>query len=123
MRYRLLMGLFGLTLDKRAFERDFGIPFDRAMRFEAGFMRAVGAFARDDEDAVTLSPKGRYLLVAMMREFFAGVNNLRDQARAALPEDEQHLIFDDERCDDERSVAAAAAMTHTAEDLLPPNRL
>ncbi|MBA4370607.1 MAG: coproporphyrinogen dehydrogenase [Coriobacteriaceae bacterium] len=123
MRYRLLMGLFGLTLDKRAFERDFGVPFDRAMRFEAGFMRAVGAFARDDADVVALSPKGRYLLVAMMREFFAGVNNLRDQARAALPDDEQHLLFDDERCDEEHSVAAAAAMTHTAEDLLPPNRL
>ena len=29
----------------------------------------------------------------MMRQFFIGVNNLRDQARSALPEDERDLLF------------------------------
>ena len=30
------------------------------------------------EDEITLSPKGRYLMVAMMRQFFIGVNTVRD---------------------------------------------
>ena len=32
-------------------------------------------------------------MVVMMRQFFIGVNNLRDQARASLPEDERELLF------------------------------
>jgi hypothetical protein len=35
----------------------------------------------------------------MMREFFAGVNNFRDQARDALPEEERALLFGDGQCD------------------------
>ena len=42
---------------------------------------------------LTLTPKGRYLMVVMMRQFFIGVNNLRDQARAALTGAERELIF------------------------------
>ena len=42
---------------------------------------------------LTLTPKGRYLVVVMMRQFFIGVNNLRDQARAALPGEEKELLF------------------------------
>ena len=44
-------------------------------------------------EELTLTPKGRYLMVAMMRQFFIGVNGLRDQARASLPGDEHALIF------------------------------
>ena len=47
----------------------------------------------DNADELTLTPKGRYLLVVMMRQFFIGVNNLRDQARAALPGEEKELLF------------------------------
>ncbi|MFR1638391.1 MAG: hypothetical protein ACLSVD_03980 [Eggerthellaceae bacterium] len=47
------------------------------------FMKASGAFDRDNADELTLTSRGRYLMVVMMRQFFIGVNNLRDQARAA----------------------------------------
>jgi len=93
MRYRFMMGLFGLRLDKQAFRERFGVGVDEGLRAEMAFFRAVGAFDRDDPECLTLTPKGRYLLVAMMREFFAGVNNFRDQARAALPPDERALLF------------------------------
>jgi coproporphyrinogen III oxidase-like Fe-S oxidoreductase len=93
MRYRFLMELFGLHLDKRRFERDFGMPVDRGLRVEMNYLRAVGAFDRDDDEALTLTPRGRYLLVSMMREFFIGVNNVRDQARSALGPDERELLF------------------------------
>ena len=93
MRYRFLMQLFGLRLDKRRFERDFGMSVENGLPAEMAVMRAAGAFETDTPDELTLTPKGRYLTVAMMRQFFIGVNNLRDTARAALPPDERELLF------------------------------
>ena len=52
----------------------------------------------DDAERLTLSTRGRYLLVAMMRQFFIGVNNLRDQARAALPPEELKMFYGEGVC-------------------------
>ena len=93
MRYRFMMQLFGLRLDKRQFERDFGCSVETGLPAEMAFMTLNGAFATNNDDELTLTPKGRYLMVVMMRQFFIGVNNLRDQARAALTGEERTLIF------------------------------
>ena len=93
MRYRFMMQLFGLRLDKRQFKEDFGCTVEIGLPVEMAFMRACGAFDHDDENELTLTPKGRYLMVVMMRQFFIGVNKLRDQARAALTGEERELIF------------------------------
>ena len=93
MRYRFMMQLFGLRLDKRQFKKDFGCSVEMGLPVEMAFMKASGAFATDNADELTLTPKGRYLLVVMMRQFFIGVNNLRDQARAVLPGEEKELLF------------------------------
>lgn len=93
MRYRFMMQLFGLRLDKRKFKRDFGVSVERGLPLEMAFMRTFGAFDVDNDEELTLTPKGRYLVVVMMRQFFIGVNNLRDQARAALTGEERELLF------------------------------
>lgn len=93
MRYRFMMNLFGLSIDKRAWKERFGCSVAQGLPVEYVFMKANGAFDRDDDEMLTLTPKGRYLMVVMMRQFFIGVNSLRDQARAALPGDEHALIF------------------------------
>lgn len=93
MRYRFMMQLFGLRLDKRKFKEDFGVSIERGLPIEMAFMRASGAFATDNSEVLTLTPKGRYLVVVMMRQFFIGVNLLRDQARDALEGEERELIF------------------------------
>ena len=93
MRYRFLMQLFGLRLDKLQWERDFGMTVENGLPAEMAFMTLAGAFATNTPEEITLTPKGRYLVVAMMRQFFIGVNNLRDQARAALPGAERELLF------------------------------
>lgn len=93
MRYRLMMQLFGLELDKAAWEQDFGVSVARGLPAEYAFFKAMGAFAVDDDLRLTLTAKGRYLLVALMREFFIGVNGLRDLARQALAPEEQELLF------------------------------
>ena len=74
---------------------DFGCTVEAGLPVEMAFMKASGAFDRDTRDELTLTPKGRYLMVVMMRQFFIGVNNLRDQARAALVGEERELIFGD----------------------------
>lgn len=93
MRYRFMMQLFGLRLNKRQFLQDFGCTVEAGLPVETMFMKASGAFATDTPEEYTLTPKGRYLMVVMMRQFFIGVNNLRDQARAALTGEERKLIF------------------------------
>ena len=93
MRYRFMMQLFGGRLDKRAWFRDFECTVEAGLPAEMAFMKLSGAFDRDNDDELTLTAKGRYLLVVMMRQFFIGVNNLRDQARAALPGEEKELLF------------------------------
>ena len=125
MRYRFLMSLFGMRLDKRQFREDFGVTIDFGLAIEMAYMRSVGAFAIDNSEELVLSATGRYLLVAMMREFFVGVNNLRDQARAALSTPERELLFGDGDCGplalDEHPVAAATADTETAEEAPVPH--
>ena len=98
MRYRFLMSLFKTSLDKAAFQRDFGVSLERGLPLEMAFMRLNRAFEVDDAERLTLSTRGRYLLVAMMRQFFIGVNNLRDQARAALPPEELKMFYGEGVC-------------------------
>ena len=93
MRYRFMMQLFGLRLDKRQFKEDFGCTVEAGLPVEMAFMRTAGAFENDNDEELTLTPRGRYLMVVMMRQFFIGVNSLRDQARAALTGEEHYLIF------------------------------
>ncbi len=122
MRYRFLMALFGMRLDKRRFAADFGVSIDQGLAVEITFMRSAGAFAIDNTDELVLSAKGRYLLVAMMREFFVGVNNLRARGGEALSTRERELLFGDgdggRSCEGDsslHSLAAATADTETAE--------
>ncbi len=94
MRYRFMMELFGLSIDKKTWYDRFGCTVAQGLPVEYAFMKANRGFERDDEEKITLSRQGRYLMVVMMRQFFIGVNSLRDQARAALPDDEAKLVFD-----------------------------
>jgi coproporphyrinogen III oxidase-like Fe-S oxidoreductase len=86
MRYRFMMALFGLRLDKRKFQAQFGLPVELALPLETAFFIAAGAYAENSSDAITLTPRGRYLLVIMMREFFSSINRVRDQARQSISE-------------------------------------
>jgi len=100
MRYRFLMALFGMRLDKKQFIEDFVVGIELGLAVEIAYMRTVGAFSVDNADELVLSSTGRYLLVAMMREFFVGVNNLRDQARSGISTAEKELLFGDgEACE------------------------
>jgi coproporphyrinogen III oxidase-like Fe-S oxidoreductase len=95
MRYRFLLQLYRLRLDKRQFEDEFGCSIEAGLPLEMAFMRANRAFAADNHDELTLTPRGRYLTLVMYRQFLSGMNNLRDQARDALSGMERELLFGD----------------------------
>lgn len=80
MRYYLLMQLFSGTLDKLSAEDYFGGRFQRTMWPELTVLQTIGA-VKSTGVQLTLTESGYYLWVMMMREFFTGVNNLRDQMR------------------------------------------
>lgn len=88
MRYRFMMDLFGLRLDKRQWERDFGKPIEHCLPLELLAFEKADAFAENTPEAITLTPRGRYLLVVLMREFFSSINRVRDQARRAVQSSE-----------------------------------
>lgn len=92
MRYRFMGELFGGSLDKRAFERDFGVPVSLGLAGEVAFFRAVGAIEREDDQMLVLNSKGRYLLLVMMRESLAASNDIRDFERSLLPPEEKALL-------------------------------
>jgi len=93
-RYRFATDLFGLRLDKERFRRDFGVSADIGLAPELAFMKAVGGIAEDDGRYITLTEKGRYLLMVLMRETLASSNDLRDQARKALSAEERMSLLE-----------------------------
>ena len=95
MDYRFMQDLYSLRLDKKRFERDFGVSVEKGLPVEMAFMRANGAFATDNDEELTLNVKGRYYALVMQRQFLSGLNELRDQARAALTGPDRELVFAD----------------------------
>lgn len=89
MLYRFMMELFDLKLNKKRFKEDFNVSVKAGLWLEYLFMNIAGAFEKSKDEYLYLSPKNRYLLVVMMREFFSGVNNVRDQARGNLSPQER----------------------------------
>ncbi len=82
MRYWFMMNLFGMEFDRKAFKDRFKTPVGLGLPLEMLFMNLMGAFYKKDRS--TLTRRGQYLSVVMMREFFSGVNNVRDIARKNL---------------------------------------
>jgi len=79
-RYTFLMDLFGLRMDRTAFRRKFGRDVWRVLWMECLFFTLIGALSTDKQ-ALTVTPRGQYDWVIMMREFFIGVDNFRDLSR------------------------------------------
>ena len=80
MRYYLLMRMFGGALDKQQAEARFGGRFERTLWPELTALQSLAAI-RDTGKTLQLTERGFYLWVILMREFFAGINNLREQLR------------------------------------------
>lgn len=100
MQYRFMIELFDLALNKKRFKNDFRVPIELGLWKELVFMAAAGVFQPGwwKNPILELNPRSKYLLVVLMREFFNGVNTLRDQARAALPDWEKEVLMGGQPC-------------------------
>ena len=90
MRYFLLMRLFSGSLDLAEARGRFGLRFEAPMRYEIAPLNLIGAVRRDGT-ALRLTERGYYLWVMMMRTFFSGVSNLRDEMRHHIAEERDLL--------------------------------
>lgn len=86
MHYYLLMRLFSGSLDLEEAEQRFQGRFQKKLRPELSLLRAIGAVRRGG-DQLTLTESGAYLWVVLMREFFSGVSDLRDEMRHHIAEE------------------------------------
>ncbi len=86
MHYDFLMKLFSLSMDKKAIEAKYGGGFHRTLWKELRAFKLLGALVEDDE-RYRVTEKGMYYWVMMMREFFMGVNKLRDAMRLRIREE------------------------------------
>lgn len=75
--YDLLIALFGNSLDLGKLLAKYGNGLRRHLWKELAFFMASGAVVREG-DRWVVTPRGRYYLVVLMREFFNGVNRLRE---------------------------------------------
>ena len=92
MHYYLLMKLFSGAIDLGAADAYFSGRFRRTLWPELAALRAFGAVRRDG-DRLRLTERGQYLWVVMMREFFTGVSDLRDEMRHHISS--EHLSLQD----------------------------
>lgn len=80
MRYDFLMKLFSTRMNVEELEKKYGGRFFKTLWKEMAAFILAGSF-RYFSPHLYLTPRGRYLWVVMMREFFIAVNNFRDHCR------------------------------------------
>lgn len=80
MRYYLLMRLFTGALDKTQAEREFDGGFQHKLWPELTALQSARAI-RENAESLELTERGYYLWVVLMREFFGGINALREDVR------------------------------------------
>jgi coproporphyrinogen III oxidase-like Fe-S oxidoreductase len=80
MRYYLLMRLFGGSMSLTTANERFSGRFRRKMWPELAALKTMGS-VRAVGDVIQLTENGYYLWCVLMREFFLGINGLRDHMR------------------------------------------
>lgn len=83
--YFMMMHLFGLEMKAENYKQKFGKDMFKSLMAELAVLKSIGA-VNVNGDSVTLTDKGMYYMVMVMREFFIGVNNLRDFCRPSFEE-------------------------------------
>lgn len=82
MRYWFMMNLFSTHFNRQAFLTRFKKSVANGLPIEMLFLNLMRSFKGSDRSQLTR--RGQYYSLVMMREFFAGVNNVRDLARQNL---------------------------------------
>ena len=77
LRYYLLTKLFGTRINKVQFKQEFGSDIYQKLGTELRLLKLAGAIS-ETTDEIRVKRRGMYIVSVMMREFFAGLNTLRE---------------------------------------------
>ncbi|MEL4473651.1 coproporphyrinogen III oxidase family protein [Shewanella algae] len=86
MQYRFLLGMFSGRLSRKYFRDTFGVNLDTALFKEMSSMKLIGAIKNDpsNPDELIITDNGKMMGLLMMKEFYAGMDNVRAQLRKPL---------------------------------------
>jgi coproporphyrinogen III oxidase-like Fe-S oxidoreductase len=79
LHYYLLTKLFGICVSKAQFSSQFGKDIQAKLGWEIALLKLIGAL-KEDQSEIKVTERGMYTVSVMMREFFAALNTLREEA-------------------------------------------
>ena len=83
MYYRLMVDLFNGKLSKRKFHSMFGVEIEEALGKELMLLRLAKTVV-EDEHTIKTTEFGDYLFLVLMKEFYMGMDRIRNNARKHL---------------------------------------
>ena len=83
MYYRLMVDLFNGTLPKKKFHAMFGENIDDVLSKELSLLKFAKAI-KINKESIHTTEFGDYLFMVMMKEFYMGMDRIRNNARKNL---------------------------------------
>ena len=83
MYYRLMVDLFNGTLQKEKFEKEFQANINTELSKELWLLKLSGAI-KEDERSISPTDFGSYLFLVLMKEFYMGMDQIRDSERKKI---------------------------------------
>ncbi|MFV0482189.1 MAG: coproporphyrinogen III oxidase family protein [Campylobacteraceae bacterium] len=83
MYYRIMVGLFGGHLSKNSFKTFFGKNIENSLKSELSLLKLSNAI-KEDKDEIKTTPFGDYLFVTLMKEFYIGMDKIRQSERKKI---------------------------------------
>ena len=83
MYYRLMVDLFNGKLSKKKFATMFGVSINDMLGKELMLLKFAKAI-KENHESVTTTEFGDYLFLVMMKEFYMGMDRIRNDARKGL---------------------------------------
>ena len=87
LQYRLMVELFGGIASAKRFKEQYGATLEKDLFKEIAFLRLSGNIYKKGADYYP-TPQGKYLFLSMMKEFYIGMDRVREESRAMLKEED-----------------------------------
>lgn len=87
LQYRLMVELFGGIASAKRFKEQYGATLEKDLFKEIAFLHLSGNIYKKGADYYP-TPQGKYLFLSMMKEFYIGMDRVREESRAMLKEED-----------------------------------
>lgn len=87
LQYRLMVELFGGKASAKRFKEHYNANLEWDLLKEIAFLRLSGNIYKQGQDYYP-TQQGKYLFLSMMKEFYIGMDRVREESRAMLKEED-----------------------------------